>query len=342
MNLEDLILTSDGIVDILSNKLISQLETIKNIKFEEVDVNNGVASKIKHTKSRGLDVYYEDTNHVYYVVNNGERLPLISVTTLIGLFNPPFNSEEMAINCALKYDYNANYLDKTNWETIGTDERKIRILKAWKENNKIATEYGSAVHMCCEYLANDIHKDLNEIISKVIERCGDVMKDNNMVYNFLLKFRKFLLYYKSLGYEIITEPVVVDLIIGVAGQTDLVLINHNTKHIIVVDHKTNAINPIEEKSYDKMRGFFKFMDSNSYHHYCIQIPYYGKMLKETYPDYTIDNNAQLLWFNPDDQGYRILTIDMVYWGNVINNMRNYFINNKISQQVYDRIKKYKK
>lgn len=335
----NMFMTSDKIVDLLSNKLISQLEIINNLNFEESEINNGIASRIKHTNIRGFDIYYEDNAHVYYIVKDGIRLPLISVTTLIGLFDVPFDTYNQAIRCANKDEYECNCLDTTNWDSITIDERTKRIIRAWDENNRIATEYGTAVHMACEYLANNMNMDLNQILDIVEKRCGDVLKSRNLVYKYLVKFKSFLQYYLDQGFEFITEPVVVDLILGSAGQTDLVLIHHEKKIIKVLDYKTNAENPVEEKSYNKMRGVFHHLDSYAYTHYCIQIPYYGFMLKNMYPDYTIDEMT-LLWFNEEDESYRLITIDMDYWNEIINKMRQYFIKHDIPKKVYNKIKKY--
>jgi hypothetical protein len=336
---ENMFMTSDKIVDLLSNKLISQLEVINNVKFEESEINNGVASRIKHTNVKGFDIYYEDDAHVYYIIKDGVRLPLISVTTLIGLFNIPFDTYNQAIRCANKTEYDCNCLDITNWDYITIDERTKRILKAWDENNRIATEYGTAVHMACEYLANNINMDFDEILDIVVSRCGDVLKDRKLVYKYLVKFKKFLQYYLDQGFEIITEPVVVDLILGSAGQSDLILIHHEKKIIKTLDHKTNAENPVEEKAYNKMRGIFSHLDSYAYTHYCIQIPYYSFMLKQIYKDYTVDEMT-LLWFNEEDEGYKLIPIDMDYWNKQIQNMREYFIKHNISKRVYDKIKEY--
>lgn len=337
-DINEMLFTSDNIVDIISKKLIGQLKPISEISFNLSDINNGVASRIKYTNVNGYDIYYEDVNHVYYIIKDGIQLPLISVTTLIGVFNLPFNTEEMAINCANKSQYDCNCLDVTNWDTISIDERIIRIKKAWEENNKIATEYGTAVHMACEYLANNLNMDLNQILDIVVGRCGEVLKDRELVYKYLVDFRKLLIKYVNDGYEIITEPVVVDLLLGCAGQTDLVLINHKTKKIKVLDHKTNGENPVEEKAYNKMRGIFSHVDSQAFNHYSIQIPYYATMLKNMYKGYDIEE-MYLLWFNEQDEGFRRIDVDGYIWFPEIEKMRNFFKDREISKRIYENIKK---
>jgi len=337
-DIDDMLFTSDKIVDIISNKLIEQLKPISQISFKLDEVNNGVASRIKYTNVGGYDVYYEDVNHVYYIIKDGLMLPLISVTTLISVFDMPFNTDDMAINCANKDVYTCNCLDESDWGIITIDERVRRIKKAWEENNKIATEYGTAVHMACEYLANNLNMDLNQILDIVVSRCGDVLKDRELVYKYLVDSRKLLIKYVNEGYEIIAEPVVVDLMLGCAGQTDLVLINHKTRKIKVLDYKTNAENPVEEKAYNKMRGLFSHVDSQSFNHYCIQIPYYATMLKNMYKGYEIEE-MYLLWFNEQDEGFKRIDIDGSKWFPEIEKMRNFFKEREISKRIYDNIKK---
>src|SRR5690554_1061723 len=141
----------ENISKILGNKLKGQKPVVDKLKIKDYNPTD-VAPPFKRVMVGDEEVCYDDEKHLYFV-NKTDRLPLISVTTFVGLFESYFDVVSASIRCAEKPDYNCNCLDKEFWPLLSVPVRSKRIRDAWEENKNIATSYGSAAHAGQEYIA---------------------------------------------------------------------------------------------------------------------------------------------------------------------------------------------
>ena len=298
------------IATIIGTKLSKQKPYVDALTILEYDPSQ-VAPLFKKTMWRDMEVCYDDKLHLYFV-NRENRVPLISVTTFIGLFTEKFNLEGMSLRCAQKRDYDCNCLVKDNWPTLPIGERQKRIKEAWAKNNLIATTYGTAAHAAQEYVAKKPHLSNDEIFNlvKLGEWGADAVKPNIKLQ--IAHGRSILKTYIDAGYEVIAEPVLVDPTLGMAGQSDLVLINHETKDIVILDHKTNEVAPDKKPTYNQMTGLFAEHPHNPMTEYSIQLSTYGMFVRSMYPGYAI-SEASLIWFDPITADPRMIPIDIDLW-----------------------------
>lgn len=265
-------------------------------KVEIVDYDaSDIAPPFKSTKWKDYPVYYDDVLHLYFIVKNEIRFPLLSVTTFIGMFEEEFNEQEMALRCALKDSYECNCLDTSDWESLDAESRVKRIIKAWKKNNKEATDYGSAAHAACEWYVKHPETSPEEIYTHIKYIYGKKTA-RPIIPSFVHALKRFLEDYSE--WQWIAEPVLTNPEWGLAGQSDLVLKNTETKEFCVVDYKTNKRKPGTENAFNNMKDIFSDFPDTNYYHYLIQLCIYAYMLLKEHPDYTI-KALIILWLNPE-------------------------------------------
>lgn len=88
-----------------------------------------------------------------------------------------------------------------------------------------------------------------------------------------------------------------DLDIGIAGQSDVIIIDHKNKLVYVIDYKTNKVKPgtDEDKSYQNMRGPLSHLPSTNLVHYQLQLCLYQVFLVKQL-GYGYGENT-ILWAN---------------------------------------------
>jgi len=315
----------------LGQKLAKQKPLVDKIEIMPCD-DNDVAPPFKHTIWRGFNVYYADEPHLYFIEKNDVRTPLISVTTFVGLFVPPFNENEMATRCAQKPSYECDCLNKKDWETLPVDKRAKRIITAWKKNNKQATDYGTAAHAACEMKVKNNDVPNSEIYATIKYLYGKTPA-RPIIATYLDNLQGILQPYYDLGYEFIAEPVLVNAFIGMAGQSDLVLINHRTKSIVILDYKTNKENPKLKRPFGNLEGLFSNYPHSPWYEYSLQLGIYGNMLLSQYEGYSIERMA-LLWLNPTTGDIEPLEIDHDSWVEVVDNTLSELKRKKVFTEAY--------
>ena len=184
-------------------------------------------------------VAYNDKDHVYWI--KGSDLKCISVTTLIGKYCQPFDSEFWSTYKALekimgfrfkevkgdliskKAKVTAGFLKNYNIELSKFLETKQNILKEWEKNKNNACETGTRIHAKQEGSALD---GSHEYIKKFYN--GGKFKaitDNRIMPGIECHYPELLLSYIS--------P---DKSLRIAGQADLVMIDKDM-NIIIHDYK---------------------------------------------------------------------------------------------------------
>lgn len=303
----------------------AQEGSIMNIDLSPHLVNNGVASPVKHTFIGKWDIFYDDETHIYFATDGENIYPLVSATTVLHMFQEPFDEDTMSLMCAKKSGYKTNCLDKTGWRQLSEFERADRIKIAWKQNNVEATDYGTATHMACEYLASHPDMSFSEIY-EVVEKRSPEGALKCVVYDFMFFMRQIIDDYKEAGYEIVTEPVLFDISLGIAGQADLVCINHEEKVISILDYKTNKTKPTKDRAYSNLLDIYSHLPDTSLVMYALQLSIYAHMIKHQYPDYEV-NQLTLLWLNRESGEVEPISLDINVWNKEIEKLINFLQEN---------------
>lgn len=321
----------ENISKILGNKLKGQKPVVDKLKIKDYNPID-VAPPFKRVMVGDEEVCYDDEKHLYFV-NKPYRLPLISVTTFIGLFESYFDLVSSSIRCAEKPDYNCNYLDKEFWPLLSVPVRSKRIRDAWEKNKNIATSYGSAAHAGQEYIAKHPMVSNAKVMRYLKGGVWGEQAVRKTIVSQLKQGRELIRSYRERGYEVIAEPVLADISLGMAGQADLVLVNHETKDIIILDYKTNAVAPDEKPSFNNMEGLLSMFPDNPMTHYSLQQTIYSMFLKNMFPGYSVSYVA-LVWIHPETGQFRQIPIDIDFWSGVVRDIFRGMKENNVLDKAY--------
>lgn len=264
---------------------------------------------MKIDKSNG-NVKYNDEEHLYWD-DNGK---FISVTTLIGKFCQPFDSDYWSSYKAIE-----RVLDKETFKiakkdlqnNIGIDKiieafdidredfnsAKQDILDEWQKKNIEACERGTKIHADLEHsFTKKKETDMKKygLGGKFLINTNDSLNKSNIELLDIDKgvFPEYLIYRTS-----------DDNKFRLAGQIDLLIKDGND--IYLRDYKTNS--KIDEKSYYNPRTkkyqmmnypLNNLMDCNKVH-YALQLSTYAWMLQKINPQFNI---KQLMLIHYDHDG----------------------------------------
>ena len=264
---------------------------------------------MKIDKSNG-NVKYNDEEHLYWD-DNGK---FISVTTLIGKFCQPFDSDYWSSYKAIervldketfkiaKKDLQNNVNVDKIIEAFDIDIEKFNsakqdILDEWQKKNIEACERGTKIHADLEHsFTKKKETDMKKygLGGKFLINTNDTLNKSNLELLDIDKgvFPEYLLYRTS-----------DDNKFRLAGQIDLLIKDGND--IYIRDYKTNS--KIDEKSYYNPRTkkyqmmnypLNNLMDCNKVH-YALQLSTYAWMLQKINPQFNI---KQLMLIHYDHDG----------------------------------------
>lgn len=264
---------------------------------------------MKIDKSNG-NVKYNDEEHLYWD-DNGK---FISVTTLIGKFCQPFDSDYWSSYKAIervldketfkiaKKDLQNNVSIDKIIEAFDIDREdfnsaKQDILDEWQKKNIEACERGTKIHADLEHsFTKKKETDMKKygLGGKFLINTNDSLNKSNIELLDIDKgvFPEYLIYRTS-----------DDNKFRLAGQIDLLIKDGND--IYIRDYKTNS--KIDEKSYYNPRTkkyqmmnypLNNLMDCNKVH-YALQLSTYAWMLQKINPQFNI---KQLMLIHYDHDG----------------------------------------
>jgi hypothetical protein len=267
------------------------------------------------------DVTYHDEPHKYYV--DGKQL--ISVTTLLGKYEIPFNEEYWSGVKSKEYDI-----------------PKSEILHLWKYINKIGTERGSIIHDYAENLF------LNKVFPYPKQRIVN-MFGNDPIWDSYLKSKKHVdKFYRISQGKLIpvkTELVVFDREYGIGGMVDLLFWNVKDQEFQIWDWKTNKEftgwhpkgyvdketgDVYKEHTYthktegkENYTGVLGFLKKNDMNHYSLQLGTYKHIIEKNTGIKL--GQSHLVWVSHTQKDfYAIKTLDHSMY---VEKMINDYINN---------------
>jgi hypothetical protein len=158
-----------------------------------------------------------------------------------------------------------------------------RLLAEWKAAGDYSTNMGSRVHFLLEKKILEMFGYDKEVREPMFE-CDftQILKGDSMIH----AGSNYLKLMRERGAELLdTEIVLGDPGLGYTGQPDKVwLIESKDKKsvgLIITDWKTNKPKNFEENQFTKrMKSPFQKHPDNALGHYFLQLPFYGKLLKE--------------------------------------------------------------
>lgn len=199
-----------------------------------------------------MSLIFIEEGHVYESIDPNENITWTSVTSLVGKFKPPFNTDEVAQKCSKN--------KKSKWFGLSPEEIK----DIWSKENKRATSLGTFYH-------NQREADL---------MCFDTMEVNGIelpiVPPKVLDGVKYAPSQKLIP-GVYPEHFVYLKSAGVCGQADKVEVVDGKVHIL--DYKTNK--EIKTESYRNWEGIPQMLKSPMAHiedcnlmHYTLQMSIY--------------------------------------------------------------------
>lgn len=238
------------------------------------------------------EVIYNDAEHCYLSKKDGSKY--ISVTTLIGLYEQPYDKNFWASYKACEfllgndfYDlkkkllankiWKDDYLKEYNLDKNIFVKKRNEILESYRINNEASCKRGSEIHSKLENLFYD--KDEKHIRKyagggNFTIKKGDYRLDVDRAI-----YPEFLISYEF------------DKYLRISGQVDFLQITDN--EVVIRDWKSNK--EIKKESYfdktTKSRQMMKFPLNNiqdtNFWHYCLQLSTYAYLLEKIKPSLKI-------------------------------------------------------
>jgi len=198
-----------------------------------------------------MEVTFKSRNHEYKY----GKTKLTSVSKLIGKYHKPFNEMMIASIVARKKGLPIK-----------------AVLGDWKRTR----DEGTYVHELCEKLIVDRElKDVEDKYRPYVESA----------FKFLSTF--------TIEELDMMEPELIchSVIDGVAGTTDIALINHEKKYICIYDWKKVAKFDMISWKNEMMYEPISHLSDTKYNKYSLQLSLYAYMLQLKYPDYVVQEIA---------------------------------------------------
>ena len=289
-------------------------------------------------------VAFQEGPHRYFNIDD-ESIIYTSVTTLIGKYEPEFDSEFTSKYKALEkllpsdvwkkekgglwksHKIPKDFLEVYNISDSELNKVQQEILDEWSKINKESCERGTKIHA---QLENSFYKAGSNITLKKFGIGGkfECKKDYNELDMEYGIYPEYLIYYDNPNLDL-----------HIAGQIDLIVKNCND--IVIIDHKSNK--KIDLKGFynsstrttDKMLYPLSNLDECNFNHYQLQLSTYAWMLQKINPEFVIKD---LILNHYDHEGNNALYHCSYLKDEVEKMLKHFAKQNKLEQQK----KKYEK
>jgi hypothetical protein len=225
-------------------------------------------NEIIQQKQKELQLTFDEETHTYTMIDeNGDiKNNWMSVSKVLKKFYEEFPSEEIS-------------LKKAKGDLVVQQQ----LLAEWKAAGDYSTNMGSRVHYFLEKKSHEIFNIIKEVRKPEFD-CDftQILKGDSMI-NAGTNFLKLM---KERGAVLLdTEITLGSNILNYVGTPDKVWLIMNKEKtefgIIITDYKTNKPKNFEENQFTKrMYSPFQKHPNNALGHYFLQLPFYGKLLKE--------------------------------------------------------------
>lgn len=228
---------------------------------------------------RNSVVYLEPVEHKYYHKVTGESFK--SVTTVLGMLEPEFNSEQIALAISMQDPSKK----KEQYQNMSQEE----ILAEWKRINDEANEYGTEVHEIMEryLLADKIYIPKNDYEREII-----------------LKFQKV----DDMSGDIYPETILFSEKYKIAGTCDILEIKDG--YFNILDFKTNKEIDYISKYGNWLNKPVTHLSDCNFNIYALQLSLYAYMFQMQTKMKV--GKLQIFYLNPTTSEF--ITIPIPYLG----------------------------
>jgi len=225
------------------------------------------------------NIIYEDKAHIYYDETSKEKYT--SGTTFIGGFHEKFDAPKIAANLILN---NTKYIELYKGYT--PVEAILHLTNEWSQSAKI----GTFIHSILE----------RHLLGLPVLDNQKTSAYNNRIQTLVNAWDALALQERYAGWEINPEMIVFSDEYKIAGQSDLITINHDKKIFDILDYKTNK-KGIERKAFKgkKMYPPIYNLEDCKFNHYALQLSLYAYMLEQEL-GYKC-RNCELIWIDTNDK-----------------------------------------
>lgn len=238
------------------------------------------------------DTLFKEKGHKYYKKDK----ELISVTSLIGKYQNPFNENYWALWTALKesgntlkiWQFKPDVIDYRPFLTVTVETVK----KQWALEKDIGLTCGTAVHNYLEGLWNSKVLD----IQCKYDRYTILKKQAEAFY---------------VDFKDRYTPVKMEFVISnefLAGQMDGLFYDNLNKGYVLFDYKTDKEIKFENK-YQKLLKPFDKLDDCNFNKYSIQTSLYKRIFEEETGQPIID--VKIIWFCYTNESYQIIQPNLI-------------------------------
>ena len=224
--------------------------------------------EILDNRRKDIELSFIEDEHIYFMKDNDGKVRnnFPSVSKILKKFYEEFPAEEIS-------------LKKSKGDLV----EQQRLLAEWKAAGDYSTNMGSRVHYFLEKKTLELFEYPKEVREPMFE-CDftQILKGDSMIN----AGNNYLKLMKERGAELLdTEIVLGDPNLGYVGQPDKVWLikskDEKSFGMIITDWKTNKPKNFEENQFTKrLKVPFQKHPDNALGHYFLQLPFYGKLLKE--------------------------------------------------------------
>ena len=239
-------------------------------------------------------IIFDDESHTYTNQYTGEKY--ISITKFISGFHKHFDGDKVALNLVLN---NKKYQER--FAGIETSEAVTILKDEWKKRSSI----GTFIHEILErYL---LKKHLFD------ESKGD--RYNDRIKQLTGAFDRLKLREKYQVESFQTEMILFNDELKLAGQSDLVLMDHVNRQFSILDYKTNQ-KGISEYSFNDKRMFspVEHLPDSNYWHYSLQLNLYAYLVEKEFGYQRKD--LGLIWIDTNQPNW--VEMEIIEVGNLEN------------------------
>lgn len=207
----------------------------------------------KTATHNNLTCIFNEVDHSYRIKETGDLLT--SVTTIIEQFTPPFDSYAVA----------QQMIDKKKPRYAGMTLEEI--IESWKNKASHSAFEGTLLHSYVELWPETKGYGFHPKTSRVLSMCKQVDK---LFPKLLKRFRL-----------VEAEKIVFSILLGLAGQIDLLMADDSTGECIIIDWKTNGKALTDsESAFGKMFSPIDHLANCDVVRYGLQLALYERILTD--------------------------------------------------------------
>lgn len=232
-------------------------------------------------------ISFEEESHTYNVIGAGEMRP---VSTVIGLFFPPFDAETASLR-----------------KCKGDSVEAAKLREQWESKGSLASQAGTFLHKQIENFLNDNTEP--QSFKCDVEYNGKYLQLNKRI-DISKEWSFFKAFDATTDYHPFrTEWCIYDKDARMAGTVDLICSRADGTYELYDWKRSNKVNPHERSQWSSGINGLEHLTDTSYSHYCLQQNLYRYMLEKNYGIKISRMNLVVL--HPDFDAYKVVPVPIM-------------------------------